>query len=258
MTEEIIPRDNKYFGWRRSLPDFRDRRVLQVTTEARLPERVDLRRYCPPVMDQGELGSCCAHAVTAAIRYDRVFHGLPDMQLSRLQNYYDARRIEGTVEIDAGVELRDAIKVAARRGVGPEKLWPYDIDKFTHRPPFWEYIAALPNQAVEYRAVPQTVQGIKSVLYGGHPVIFGISAYESFDSVDTEQSGLIVMPKETERMLGGHALYLYGYGLYLDDHFDGRNSWGELWGRKGDFSIPFSYLTDRDLAGDCWTITGVG
>jgi hypothetical protein len=58
---------------------------------------VDLRPHCPPVMDQGELGSCTAHGITGALRYEMKRAGQPDVPLSRLQLYFDERAIEGTV-----------------------------------------------------------------------------------------------------------------------------------------------------------------
>src|SRR5215813_12758399 len=51
-------------GWVPDLPDARDhmyaapQRVL-----ATLPSQVDLRPQCPPVVDQGQLGSCTANAI---------------------------------------------------------------------------------------------------------------------------------------------------------------------------------------------------
>ena len=32
------------------------------------------------------------------------------------------------------------------------------------------------------------------------------------------------------------------------------NSWGTDWGQKGFFTIPYSYLTNDNLADDFWTI----
>ena len=36
-----------------------------------------------------------------------------------------------------------------------------------------------------------------------------------------------------------------------------RNSWNTDWGIKGYFRIPYSYLTDKSLANDFWTIRAV-
>ena len=56
--------------------------------------------------------------------------------------------------------------------------------------------------------------------------------------------------------MGGHAVLAVGY----DDkkqQFIVRNSWGEGWGQKGYFTMPYAYLTQASLASDFWTIRQV-
>ena len=55
------PRSIARYGWRPDLPDPRDRDFLASPRMlAALPSQVDLHGLCPPVYDQGELGSCTA------------------------------------------------------------------------------------------------------------------------------------------------------------------------------------------------------
>ena len=61
------------------------------------------------------------------------------------------------------------------------------------------------------------------------------------------------MPAAGESVLGGHAVMAVGY----DDsqqRFIVRNSWGDGWGMKGYFTMPYAYLTERNLSSDFWTI----
>ena len=48
-----------HYGWQPDLPDQRDYRyTAPPAVMIKLPERTDLRPGCPPVYDQGQLGSC--------------------------------------------------------------------------------------------------------------------------------------------------------------------------------------------------------
>src|SRR4051812_38919528 len=46
---------------------------------AALPKKVDLRSGCPPVYDQGELGSCTANAIAGALQFDLIKQKMPDV-----------------------------------------------------------------------------------------------------------------------------------------------------------------------------------
>lgn len=56
-------------GHLRGTPDDRDFPYVPVTPIEKLPPSVDLRPWCPPVMDQEDIGSCTAHGTTGALRY---------------------------------------------------------------------------------------------------------------------------------------------------------------------------------------------
>jgi C1A family cysteine protease len=64
------------------------------------------------------------------------------------------------------------------------------------------------------------------------------------------------MPKAKEKLLGGHAVMAVGYND-ITQRFIVRNSWGIDWGKKGYFTIPYAYLTNRNLADDFWCISKV-
>ena len=67
---------------------------------------VDLRSACPPVYDQGQLGSCTANGIAAAIGFDQMKQGVGDVFTpSRLFIYYNERVMEGTVQSDAGRKI---------------------------------------------------------------------------------------------------------------------------------------------------------
>src|SRR5438874_788574 len=91
-----------------------------------LPMKVDLRRRCPRVYNQGQIGSCTANAIAAAIEFDRKKQKLKDFIPSRLFIYYNERSMEHSVPLDNGAQIRDGIKSVAKQGACPETKWPYD------------------------------------------------------------------------------------------------------------------------------------
>jgi C1A family cysteine protease len=247
---------NAWYGFRRDQKDARDH--MFHPTAARLPAVVDLRPHCPPVMDQGELGSCTAHGITGALRYELLANGKPDIPLSRLQLYYDERAAEGTVKSDAGAEIRDGIKSAEKIGVAHEALWPYAIKKFATKPAAKVYRDALTFRALSYERVPVNATSLRQALASGHPVVIGVTLYDSFESDDVARSGMLPMPKlRREKMIGGHCMLTVGYGQ-RPGCFTVRNSWAADWGDKGDVYMPEEYLGSPRYGSDYWIIKTAG
>jgi hypothetical protein len=200
--------------------------------------------------------SCTAHGTLGAFRYDLISRGKPDIALSRLQQYYNSRALEGTTKIDNGAEIRDALKAICASGACPESEWPYVVSKFATRAPAKCYTDAKKHEGLTYQRVSQSLASIKSALAGGLPVIIGISVYESFESDAVARTGTVPMPKKSEQLLGGHCVICVGF----DDatqRFRCMNSWGTAWGKNGDFTLPYAYLTNTDLCSDLWVLSTV-
>ena len=243
------------YGWIPDLPDQRDHCYsVPVMEPAALPPHVDLTAQCPAVYDQGQLGSCTGNAIAGAIQFDKLKQKLDGATPpSRLFIYFNERVIEGTVESDSGAQIRDGIKSVAKLGACDEPLWPYDIAKFKIKPTEHCFEEALKHTALDYQRLPQTLLTMKGCLAAGYPFVFGFTVYESFEGPVVAQTGAVPMPGVGEKALGGHAVLAVGY----DDksgRFIVRNSWGSAWGKSGYFTIPYTYLTNSDLAADFWTI----
>ncbi len=88
------PRNIRHYGWKPSLPDLRDH--IADASELKVLDEVDPRADLPDVFDQGQLGSCTANAVAAAVEYDAKLNGSDPGFLSRLWIYYYERKIEGS------------------------------------------------------------------------------------------------------------------------------------------------------------------
>ena len=242
----------KKYGWIKDAQDPRDF-LLTPPAISKLPTKVDLRPKCPPVYDQGDLGSCTANAIAAAIEFERKAQSLSDFVPSRLFIYYNERVMEGDVGEDAGAQIRDGIKSVATLGACSESEWPYDISKFTVKPPTNCYADALKDRVVQYSRVVQSLSQMKTCLSLGFPFTFGFQVFSAFESKSVASTGIVPMPSKGARPIGGHAVLAVGY----DDstqRFIVRNSWGASWGMNGYFTLPYAYLTNPNLASDFWNI----
>jgi C1A family cysteine protease len=250
-----MKRKIKGYGWVPDLPDKRDFIYAAPPAVLRaLPPKKDLTGACPPVYDQGELGSCSANAIGGAHQFEQMKQKKATaFPPSRLFIYFNERAIEGSVNTDSGAQIRDGIKSVAKQGVCSEVVWPYNIAKFTVKPPASCYTDAMNHQVISYRRVLQLLGQMKGCLASGYPFVFGFSVYESFETSAVARTGRVPMPKSGEAVIGGHAVAAVGYDD-ADQCFIVRNSWGAKWGRKGYCFMPYAYLTDPDLAADFWTI----
>lgn len=248
----------KKMGWKRDLPDFRDRVLaLPVERASNLPASVDLRKgdfLSFPIYDQGNLGSCTANAIGAGFHFDQLKQGLKDFVPSRLFIYYNERATEGSIGEDSGAYIRDGIKSVNQQGVCSESLWPYAEAKFTVKPSDACYTDALKYKCLEYARVSQTLDDMRACLSAGLPFVFGFTVYDSFYNLT--ETGEMSMPTWGDSIVGGHAVLCVGY----DDErqmFVVRNSWGDSWGDNGYFYMPYAYLSDPNLASDLWVMRNV-
>lgn len=248
----------RWFGWRPDLPDQRDIKYgAPSKIYKNLPPAIDQRSQMPPVFDQEALGSCTGNATCGQCWHLALKDPRPnDFMPSRLFQYYATRILERTVRIDSGASIRNSIKSVVRYGICPEAYWPYVIRKFAHKPPQKAFKVARKELVRLYQAVPQRPEQIKSVLSTGYTVNFGFTVYESFESDVVTETGVMPMPKPSEEILGGHAVLLVGYDdekqLYIV-----RNSWGDTWGDKGYFYMPYDFVHNKIYAADFWTINAV-
>ena len=260
------------FGWKKDLPDFRDyslespeiksildKSVPIKAVKATPPVTADLRPWCSPIEDQGQLGSCTANAGMGLIEYfeKRAYGKYIDG--SRLFLYKATRDLDG-VTGDTGAYLRDVMKALVLFGIPPESYWPYNIAKFDVEPTAFLYSLAQNYKAVKYfrldpagTPLPTVLSNIKTQVAAGLPSMFGFTVYSSISN-----AAEIPFPTKSETVLGGHAICCVGYD---DNKVIGtqkgalliRNSWGTTWGAQGYGWLPYAYVL-QGLATDFWTL----
>ncbi len=238
------------YGWVPDLPDQRDFLYSAIKPVVRLPKKVDLCLDCSNVEDQGQLGSCTAQALAGNLEFlDKKIDGTY-ADMSRLFIYYNERVLMDTIESDSGASLRIGIKTLKNDGVCEEELWPYMIARFDRTPSAQCYKEAENHRIVSYHRIG-SLREMLVCLAEGYPFVFGFTVYESFESPAVARTGTAQMPKKDESVIGGHAVMAVGYDMD-SERFIVRNSWGDKWGKKGYFTLPFKYL--ETLAQDFWTI----
>lgn len=258
----------KRFNWKPDLPDHRDLKYadhhqpLHLTDI--LPKSVDLRAQCSPVFDQGDIGSCTGNSLAGAIEFLELREllqksaiapeefGANFVNVSRLFIYWNERVLEGDPKQDGGAQIRDGIKTLASIGVCTEKSWPYNHKDLFHQPSQSCFSEASGHKISQYFRL-ESMDDMKHCLASGFPFAFGFTCYESLDSDAVASTGMLPMPQPDESSIGGHAVLAVGYD---DDKqvFIVRNSWGESWGDKGYFYIPYAYIGNPDLADDFWKV----
>jgi C1A family cysteine protease len=255
------------YGWSPDLPDQRDHVYSAPLPKlGPLPASMDLRKQCPAVYDQGQIGSCTANAIAGAIEFDLLKQKVADFVPSRLFIYYNERNMEHTVATDSGAQIRDGVKSVNKLGVCPEPEWPYVATPADPNTNVWPpgakpaqkptpacYKDALNHQVVSYQRVNTDLAQMKGCLAAGYPFVFGFTVYDAFESAAVAKTGVLNMPASTEQVVGGHAVLAVGYDD-VAQRFIVRNSWGAKWGQQGYFTIPYAYLITSNLADDFWTI----
>lgn len=240
-------------GWKQSRPDHRDLVLAEIK---KTPKSANVRSYLPRTEDQGQLGSCTAHAMTSAMEFIYRKRGLSQPELSRSFLYYASRVwIEGASPgDDTGCEIRDVAKATKKFGVCLESLDQYDISVFDRAPTAEQIANAREHQVKSYRSVKTLYALKRSIGVDGFPVVIGFAVPENMESRYAERTGIVHYPTRNEQIIGGHAVLAVGY----DDQTAMvcfQNSWGASWGDNGFGYLPYSFWDEKNpLASDCWTI----
>lgn len=246
--------EGKYnLQWKPDKLDARDYKYKLTPKVA--PNVVDLRSYCSPVENQGNLGSCTGQAIAGAIELLNKRNGKYN-DISRLFIYYYERLLIGTVNYDSGAYIRDGIKATNHYGASLETYWPYDVKKFRLEPVVEAKNDALNRKVTRYERIT-SFDGCIDALSNGYPIVMGFNVYQSFMSVSVSRTGNMPYPNtKREKLLGGHAVLLVGYDKKRKV-FIARNSWGDRWGERGYFYMPFAVVTNTSMSGDFWIIKSV-
>lgn len=221
-----------------------------------VPQHIDLRKYCPPVEDQGTTNSCVANAVVGALEFHQIKAGLPLTDISRLFVYYNARSLSETEAQDGGSFIHHGMAAILAYGGCEARLWPFEKAMVTKKPSAACYENAASYEAVQYARTPKGASAL-AALAQGLPVVFGMYAPMDYYEV-AAQTGTMPKPSEItpQSPPSGHAMLIVGYDL-SDKTYLVRNSWSTRWADGGYCKIPFETMDGWARAEDFWTIGAI-
>ena len=192
------------------------------------------------VFNQGPLGSCTSNA---GCQYYGFLLRMESIPFSRLMHYWYERSLQGNTDKDSGATVKDAVKVMCKIGICPEVDWPYDISKFTQKPPASALDEIIPLPVgTNYMSVSIIPSQFESALLSGKPIMIGIYVFSGFESAQTSKTGVVPYPTSAQTFLGGHCILITGYDS-VQQQFQFLNSWGNKWGNAGYGYLPYCYLT---------------
>ena len=259
-------------GWQRDLPDIRDftpetdsiAKLFHKSAALKAPKAgakksVDLSKWCSPIEDQGNIGSCTANAGVGLLEYYEYRAFGNHIDASRLFLYKVTRKLLHWPG-DTGAWLRTTMQAMTLFGIPPEAYYPYDTSKYDEEPSAFCYSYAQNYQSIRYYRLDRTTASstqllarLKKFLAAGYPAMFGFTVYNFGND-----KGEFEFPGPYDSVQGGHAVVAVGYD---DNRKIGkdkgaikiRNSWGTGWGENGYGWLPYSYI-EAGLAEDFWSL----
>jgi len=288
-------------GWIRDYPDFRDFTVEtetlsrgQIIAGHKLhikaaseklniakalktpPPAVDLRPWCSPIEDQGQMNSCTANAAAGLFEYFEKKAKGTLIDVSRLFVWKTTKDLLGW-HGNVGAYLRTTMGSLVLFGVPPEKYWPYISDPsnlhFDDEPGAFQYSFGQNYQALSYfrydppgvtMTTANLLSSVKAWLAANWPQMFGYTVYNSM--AQASATGKIPLPALSDVAVGGHAVCAVGYddSITIQNTKPGspqttgalliRNSWGTAWGGMGGYLwMPYDYVL-KGLTADWWSM----
>jgi hypothetical protein len=218
---------------------------------ARLP-KIDLRDYrvkagavnvkefeldnLPTIKNQFAVNSCVAHSSSSILEW---FDQKETNKCCKLSTdfIYGMQGVDFN-RLESGMYLRDACKIVQKRGDCLYKTVPHNIEM----PECYENLKNILNEEIYGEALThkvgsyakcKTSEDVKYALMKYSPVLISIK-WHSYSGM--LEDGTIYF--NTDSDYGYHAVMVYGFN---EKGWLCQNSWGEEWGNKGRFILPYEH-----------------
>lgn len=271
---ELSPAGRRYGCHHDTLsPALKATMMLRLAADVKLPPRAATSAFMGPIRDQGDEGSCTGHAGNGVrnliyrkrYMFERNRKVAPqDFDVSPAFIYKCNLIADRSLGLDAGSTIQQTALTLHDKGACLESQEPYNVHDYLVVPTDAQYDAAL-DYTLGTPMPLASLAEIKACIASGYSVAFGMDVYESFESAEIVNNGLLRMPKRGERSLGGHAQHALDYDdtvTFLDGCVGGlfvQNSWGRSWGvsapgrtDRGCYWMPYEFV--RQHVRDIWTL----
>ena len=214
-------------GYIPSKKDIRDYRLNNVYHAFPLPISFEVEHS--KIKNQGAVGSCVAHSVS------EVLESLEDNNKNYSTAWIYGYRPTGYWQ-GSGMMTSDALKTVNKVGSLEYQTLPGNYEMPKAKQIVKKNLSAYKQEAGKDKVVAyaklRTIQEIKEAIYmTGKPVVICILCSD----LKLDENYIAYIP---DGATGGHAVVCYGWneiGLLI------QNSWGESWGNKGCFILPYEH-----------------
>lgn len=220
--------------------DVRDYKGVCCANTQEFPKEFELSM--PDVKNQGNVGSCVAHALSTVVEYyNKHQHNMTD----KMSTGYIYGNRRNSIYKGEGMIMRDALKNVCSGGDVLNSKFPLNIEVPAAIEEFEKNVENLQPAAYPYRfseyARLYNNDDIKAALLAGCPVVFAIPWYKKATVVDSK------LTFNSEERNGSHCMVIYGWN---EEGFKFQNSWGPLWGNGGRAILPYEIKVH-----EAWSVT---
>ncbi|MDR6197256.1 C1 family peptidase [Siphonobacter sp. SORGH_AS_0500] len=225
--------------------------VLTKGSYDNLAKSISYEAYCPPIMDQGEYGTCVGFATTYYMRTI-----LEKIRLKQESNHalafspsytYEKIKMTSDITCQEGGSIIDALYTLQHLGAPYYQVFPYpncrDADRTIDAQAAPHKIGDAIRLFGPLAPVDFKIKSLKKALNEGYPVVIGMRTPISFFAIQHVWEPAPGDEKTPENE-SGHAMCVIGYD---DAKFGGAfriaNSWGDQWAENG-----YCWVRYKDLA----------
>lgn len=211
-----------------------------------------------PTKDQGDEGSCTGHAGSSGAEWIFRHYFKKSPVFSPQYTYAKELIAQGDFPNDTGSDGVTLCNTMIASGLCPLDQYPYQAGQIL-KPTTEQDEAAAEFRLGAFHGLVGSSTAL-SVLADPTPwpIEIGFTVYESFESDQVANTGIMPIPKPGEAVKGGHEVVIIGFDVNTNPRVrpancppavQVQNSWGDSWGLTGMFWMPLQVLDlpDTDL-----------